>query len=351
LGRGVEGGVTGVLHIPTCEVYALKSTNSHSEIKKYRILKKLTGGERIPQLMELNGLFEDRNKNKVALVLDYMNLGSLHGHFTARGNECSNEQMRYIARESLLGLRTLHGFDTPIVHCDIKPQNILLASGGSVRIGDYGCMQLLRGHQSKAQEQKGTIKYFSPERHEGSFGMPADIWALGVTLVECLRGSLIETEELKNVRVAAKTSPLDFIDIEEFDEETIDFLRHCLDTDPTKRWDAKRLLSHPIFTPDFLSVKSLFPAPERNEALLTDILNIVKEFIQSRIEQSGRLTSIGNSKDNVWSHAKEISHAERLDNMVNVTGFTVADVQKVVDEMYEKRMSSMTHSPSTSFRN
>lgn len=348
LGRGVEGGVTGVLHIPTCEVYALKSTNHHSEIEKYRMLKKLSDGKRMPQLMELNGLFEDRSTNKVALVVDYMNLRSLHHHFTKCNNPCSEEQMRWIARETLLGLRTLHGFKTPILHCDIKPNNILIASGGSVRIGDYGLLKLLKDPKTKIIGHTGSAKYYSPERHEGEFAMPADIWALGVSLVECLLGRLIKPEDLNDVRVASGTSPLDFLNPEGIDEDIVDFLKRCLDPEPEKRWDAERLLSHPVFYPDFLSPKDLFPAPAKNEALLEEILRIVQAFIRQRVELLGRASTISVSKkDDVWSHNKEVSHDKRLENIEKVTGYTRAEIEKFVNEMYVKRTSTNSHKPTS----
>jgi hypothetical protein len=343
-GRGIEGGVTGVLHIPTCDVYALKSTNRHSEIENYIILKRLTGGKQMPQLMELNGLFVDGSTNNVALVVEYMNLGSLHDHFTSCENPCSEEQMRYIARETLLGLRTLHGFETPVLHCDIKPNNILLASGGSVRIGDYGLLQVLQNRWAKCMEHSGTGKYFSPERHQGSYAMPADIWALGVTLVECLIGRLIEPEELTNVRLSSGTSPLDFVDLDKLDKQTVTFLQHCLDPDPEKRWSAERLLSDPLFTHDFSSPTMLFPSPAMNEALLKEILSIIQAFIRQRVEILGRASRLGRlEEDDVWSHSNAISHEERLDNIVIVTGYKKVDVQKFVHEMYLKQASTTSY--------
>jgi len=338
LGRGVEGGVTGVLHIPTCALHALKSTDHNSEIEKYLMLKELAGEKKTKQLMGLNGLFVDGRSNKVALVLDYMNLGSLHDHFTSCSNPCNEKQMKYIARETLLGLRTLHSFNTPVVHCDIKPNNILVSSGGQIRIGDYGLLQRLKSPNAKSESGSGTMKYFSPERHEGSFAMPADIWALGVTLVECLRGSLIEPRRLTNYQIASGKSPLYFLDHDEVSENVVDFLRHCLEPKPEKRWDVERLLLHPLCTTDFLHLEILFAAPKRNEALLKEILQILTAFIQKRVQQLGRTSSIVLSNaEHGWSD--KVSHEDRLENIMSVTGYTKADVLKFVDDMYEQRLS------------
>lgn len=340
LGRGVEGGVTGVLHIPTCAVHALKSTDHNSEIEKYLLLKKLAGEKQTPQLMGLKGLFVDGSSNKVALVLDYMNLGSLHDHFTSSGNRCNKWQMKHIARETLLGLRTLHCFKTPVLHCDIKPHNILVSSGGSIQIGDFGLLKLLKSPNDKCEAGAGTVKYFSPERHEGSFAMPADIWALGVSLVECLIGRLIEPNKLTHMKIASGASPLDFLEHDEVNENIVDFLRRCLEQKPEKRWDVEMLLGHPLFTTGFLHSEILFAAPKRNEALLKEILQILAAFIQKRVQQVGRASSMGLSQgDNVWSDSKEVSHEDRLANIISVTGYTKEEILKFVDDMYDKQAS------------
>jgi len=341
LGRGVAGGVTAVLHIPTCNIYALKSTTYESEIETFVLLKRALGNTSAPHLMKLIGVFADIHSNNLAMVVDYMNLGSLHDNFTSHNRRCNLAQIRHIARESLRGLRTLHELRTPILHRDIKPNNILIESEGKVRIADYGLFWCLPRQTDKCTDKAGTRKYFSPERHKGSFGPPADVWALGVTLVECLNGKLLDTQCLNDVSVASeKVSPLDFLDFEDRENFTVDFLRCCLHPDPNHRWSATRLLEHEFLhggSAEEADPRRLFKQPRRSRSLLEEILTIIQDFIRARSELpvSSTLT-----EDRIWDHKSAVSHEVRLDNIVRWTGFSRLEVENHVNAMYLKRMTS-----------
>jgi len=336
LGRGAGGGVTGVFHIPTCMVYALKATSQWSEIDTFVILKEALGDQRTPQLMNLYGLFEDINSNEKALVLEYMDLGSLHDHFLSKGKRCTEKQVRHIARETLLGLQQLHGFETPIIHRDIKPHNILIESGGSIRVGDYGLLYSLRDKKQWCTDMAGTSKYFSPERHNGKFSIPSDIWALGVTLLECFLGKVLDPKDLEDVKVAGgQVHPLELHD--ECDirlsAEALDFLKCCLFSSPTKRWDANMLLQHPFLQPPYPDKTDIFVSKRKiaaNEGLLREILEIIQNFI--RLNMEGEV-----SQKDIWANVKGITHEKRLSNIVRWTGFTKAQIEEYVMQLYNER--------------
>jgi len=339
LGRGVAGGVTAVLHIPTCNIYALKSTTYESEIETFVLLKRALGDKSAPHLMKLIGVFADMNSNNLAMVVDYMNLGSLHDNFTSRNRRCTRAQIKHIARESLRGLQTLHELTTPILHRDIKPNNILIESGGKVMIADYGLFECLSGQTDKCTDEAGTRKYFSPERHKGSFGPPADVWALGVTLVECWNGKLIDTQCLNDVSVASeKVSPLDFLELKDGENLVVDFLQCCLQPDPNHRWSATRLLEHEFLLGGSVAdPRSLFKQPRRSGALLKEILTIVQQFIRVRAKL---LDNSPLTEDRIWDHKSGVTHEVRLNNIVRWTGFSKLEVENHVNAMYLKRMTS-----------
>jgi len=336
LGRGAGGGVTGVFHIPTCMIYALKATSQWSEIDTFVILKEALGDQRTPQLMNLYGLFEDINSNEKALILEYMDLGSLHDHFLSKGKRCTEKQVRHIARETLLGLQQLHGFETPIIHRDIKPHNILIESGGSIRVGDYGLLYSLRDKKQWCTDMAGTSKYFSPERHNGKFSVPSDIWALGVTLLECFLGKVLDPKDLEDVKVAGgQVHPLELHDECEIrlSAEALDFLRCCLFSSPSKRWDANMLLQHPFLQPPYPDKKDIFVSKRKiaaNEGLLKEILEIIQNFI--RLNMEGEV-----SQKDIWANAKGITHEKRLSNIVRWTGFTKAQIEEYVMHLYNER--------------
>uniref|UniRef100_A0A914CNW4 mitogen-activated protein kinase kinase n=1 Tax=Acrobeloides nanus TaxID=290746 RepID=A0A914CNW4_9BILA len=93
-----------------------------------------------------------------------------------------------IAINILDGLYYLKAYQN-IIHRDIKPQNILLNRTGEIKICDFGQSNLLKN--SLVNTTIGTYAYRSPERikNEGnSYDVRADIWALGLTLVEVAYG-------------------------------------------------------------------------------------------------------------------------------------------------------------------
>eukprot|EP00198_Chlamydomonas_reinhardtii_P010437 XP_001699774.1 predicted protein [Chlamydomonas reinhardtii] len=99
------------------------------------------------------------------------------------------------ASEVARGLWHLH--DNGIVHGDIKPANILLASSGEDRRGftaklaDFGLAHLLpTAANSISTEAFGSVAYMAPESFNGKVGRATDIYSFGVTLWQMLTGAL-----------------------------------------------------------------------------------------------------------------------------------------------------------------
>jgi dienelactone hydrolase len=100
-----------------------------------------------------------------------------------------------IAEQIASGLEAAHRAD--IVHRDVKPGNIMLASGGQVKILDFGlAMSVAETNATMTRMTQpglavGTIAYMSPEQTTGQIvDARSDVWALGVTLYEMLTGRL-----------------------------------------------------------------------------------------------------------------------------------------------------------------
>ncbi|MFF7736497.1 protein kinase [Streptomyces sp. NPDC007984] len=85
-----------------------------------------------------------------------------------------------------------HTHEVGIVHRDVKPSNIILDSHGRPHLTDFGISRLLDATTRTATESlTGTAAYLSPEQVLGRpVGTPADIYALGLVLLECLTGRL-----------------------------------------------------------------------------------------------------------------------------------------------------------------
>ncbi len=89
-----------------------------------------------------------------------------------------------------MALAHVHGND--VVHRDVKPSNIVLDGNGSPHLADFGIALLLdAARMTTSSEIMGTAAYLSPEQILGvEVGKAADIYSLGLVLLECLTGEL-----------------------------------------------------------------------------------------------------------------------------------------------------------------
>jgi serine/threonine protein kinase len=111
-------------------------------------------------------------------------------------------------RDVCNALHYAHTFPKPIVHCDLKPGNILMAKTGTAFVMDFGLARVLGGPPTGEGEEKvrGTPAYMAPEQLSGrneDISVRTDVYAVGATLYEMLAGRPIFTGEPLSILVQA----------------------------------------------------------------------------------------------------------------------------------------------------
>src|SRR5271154_161911 len=98
------------------------------------------------------------------------------------------EQARAVAEQLCRALASAHA--QGVVHCDVKPANVLISDDGVVKVGDFGVARLAEGtSQAPSATIAGTPRYMSPEQARGRPTTPAtDVYSAGVVLYEMLAG-------------------------------------------------------------------------------------------------------------------------------------------------------------------
>jgi formylglycine-generating enzyme required for sulfatase activity len=107
----------------------------------------------------------------------------------------SEEEAWKFLHDVASGLAYLHDQEPPVIHQDIKPDNVLINARGQYLITDFGVSARVRNTLRKSvgvQTSGGTIAYMSPERFgkDNTPIMASDVWALGATLYELLTGDV-----------------------------------------------------------------------------------------------------------------------------------------------------------------
>ena len=199
IGRGSYGIVyKGQLEAGSCHLVAVKRLDrlAQEREKEFRTELSSIGRTCHKNLVRLIG-FCDEGMNRI-LVYEFMSNGTLADILFGQSNPKWNVRVGFalgIAR----GLVYLHEeCDTPIIHCDIKPQNILIDEYLNPKISDFGLAKLLLSDQSRTTTMiRGTRGYVAPEWFKNvAVTVKVDVYSFGVMLLEiiCSRRSVLMME-------------------------------------------------------------------------------------------------------------------------------------------------------------
>ncbi|CAM8947823.1 unnamed protein product [Rhodiola kirilowii] len=226
------------------EVHLLRSLN-HTNIIKF-----------------FNSWIDDRNKT-VNIITELFTSGSLR-QFRKKHKKVDMKAVKGWARQILKGLDYLHSHNPPIIHRDLKCDNIFInGNQGQVKIGDMGLATVMR--QANAKSLIGTPEFMAPELYDEDYNELADIYSFGMCMLEMVTFEYPYSECRNSAQIYKKVSsgikPEALSKVK--DAEVRQFIEKCL-LPASQRSSAKELLND-----SFLQV-DLF---ERNHSMhLPDIV-------------------------------------------------------------------------------
>lgn len=168
---------------------AVKSIDKFQNEQIYHIVNKeaeLIRRLRYPYFPEVEEIIE--TENTCYIVMEYLEGETLDKLLERQGRISQTEVVKW-AKNICLMLGFLHHCSPPVIYCDMKPANIMLQSGGNLRLLDFGAAW----EQTEGGKQilsLGTRGYAAPEQLDGSGIIDArtDIYGLGVTMYHLLTG-------------------------------------------------------------------------------------------------------------------------------------------------------------------
>jgi len=182
------------------------------------------------------------------ILMDHCALGSVADIMDINNKPIGEKGSPWIIKTALLGLGYLQGLG--IVHRDVKGGNLLVTEKGDIKLADFGVSEKL---EKTLGEIAGTPLWMAPEvaKRGEPYNHKADIWSLGITLIELVDGAppLSELNAYRVMMAIQKNDPPTVQNPKDSSNVLLDFLSKCLVKDYHYRWDTESLLRHPFIVP------------------------------------------------------------------------------------------------------
>lgn len=129
----------------------------------------------------------DTADNRFFYIVQELAEGKSLADLVALGERFPETEVRRISLEVLQILQYLHGLNPPVIHRDIKPQNVIRKADGQIFLVDFGAVQTVhRETAAFGSTVVGTYGYMPPEQFRGQAYPTTDLYALGATLLHLL---------------------------------------------------------------------------------------------------------------------------------------------------------------------
>ncbi|KAI4494096.1 hypothetical protein M0802_009250 [Mischocyttarus mexicanus] len=248
LGSGQFGIVYGGVHRKSSRAVAIKvidklrfPTKQEAQLKnEVAILQNLSHSG----VVNLERMFE--TPERIFVVMEKLKGDMLEMILNSEKGRLSERITKFLITQILVALKHLHSKN--IVHCDLKPENVLLSSDNEftqVKLCDFGFARII-GEKSFRRSVVGTPAYLAPEvlRNKG-YNRSLDMWSVGVIIYVSLSGTFPFNEEedineqIQNAAFMYPPTPW-----KEISSDAIDLINNLLQVKQRKRYTVDKSLQH-----------------------------------------------------------------------------------------------------------
>ena len=190
----------------------------------------------------LNIISSSEDSNYFYMEEEYCATGDLSRClWNNKNNSYLERTIKSIGTQLLSGLQTLH--KNGIIHCNLKPSNIVIDEYGNVKICDFKkCLQLSKMNNDSIQKNKCAMTpcYTAPElfRKEGKYSFKSDLWALGCILFELAVGQVpFFDNSIDNLisKIIKEEVNFDRKELTNYSDDFIEVIKKLLIKEPNER--------------------------------------------------------------------------------------------------------------------
>lgn len=226
-----------------------RTMGSPKELQRLKTEIQLLRSLHHKHILKLYTSWVDNKKRAVNIITELFTSGNLREYRT-KHKKVDMKAMRRWAKQILTGLAYLHSQKPPIIHRDLKCDNIFInGNHGKVKIGDFGLAMVMQ--QRKTQSIQGTLEFMAPELFGENYNELVDIYSFGMCMLEMVTGECPYSECQGFVQIYKKISegvkPVALSKVK--DAEVRSFIESCL-ASAADRLPASELLKSPFLMKD-----------------------------------------------------------------------------------------------------
>ncbi|KAI5735342.1 hypothetical protein M8J77_017149 [Diaphorina citri] len=344
---------TGVA-VAWCELQEKKLNKA--ERARFREEAEMLKGLQHPNIVSFYGYWEvTLTKRKyIVLVTELMTSGTLKTYLK-RFKKINPKVLKSWCRQILKGLAFLHSRTPPIIHRDLKCDNIFITgTTGSVKIGDLGLATLK--NRSFAKSVIGTPEFMAPEMYEEHYDESVDVYAFGMCMLEMSTSEYPYMECIGPAQIYKKVvsgvKPQSFERVES--PEVKDIIERCIRLKRDERPSIRELLEHQFFSDDvglkleIVSRESVLSGREDKVQFRLRILDPKKRSTKHK-ENEAIQFEFDVGSDNVDDVAAEMAKSDYIleDDVKPVAKMLTTQIEALLRERDERQKSNGQSNEST----